>query len=121
GFVASEGWERFRREEREVIRSLRELRKVIIDAGGGVVEDARNMADLVIQALVVWVDADPETLIRRLAQAGDRPLLNQPDLRRDVLHNYHRRRPLYEQYAHLIVNTSRETLDSIARTILDRL
>ena len=90
--VAREGWPAFRRRERQIISGLRERIGAVIDCGGGVIEDAHNLAVLAPGSLVVWVDATPEVILQRLRAAGDRPLLNQESMEKDITENYRRRR-----------------------------
>ena len=120
-YVSQMGWPAFRRLESEVIRSLSPDRPLIIDCGGGVVESSENMNYLRSNALVVWVDCDPETIYIRLAAAADRPLLSQQDLHSDILTHYHNRLPAYQHYSDLRVDTSSDVLEEICKTIVNEL
>lgn len=120
-FVKREGWPRFRRLEREAVQKLAGECQAIIDCGGGVVEEASNMATLEKNALVVWVDAALEDLYHRLRQNRNRPLLSAKDLRTDVAENYRRREPLYRRHARLYVNTSENPLPECCRRIVEEL
>lgn len=111
--VAHEGWPAFRCRERQVIAGLRQRTGAVIDCGGGVIEDARNLAALAPRSLIVWVDAAPEIILQRLRAAGDRPLLNQDNLEKDITENYRRREPLYRQYGELRVDTSDAAVEGL--------
>lgn len=117
-FVEREGWPAFRAVEREVIAALPDAPEWIIDCGGGVVEDAGNMAALQRNAVVVWIDADLDAIVTYLAESGDRPLLSETDLRSDTERHYTRRRPLYRRYAHLRVSTSEHAIEAVCDIIL---
>ncbi len=119
--VARHGWDFFRQKEAEIIQQVASRKRIVIDCGGGVVENSRNMERLRPGALVVWVDAPLAELKQRLRQAGNRPLLNQPDFDRDVEENYRRRLPLYRNYANLRINTSEESPEGAISRILSRL
>lgn len=119
--VEEGGWESFRRLEREVIAALRDAVGAVIDCGGGVIEDDRNVGNLVPGALVVWVDATMDDIHDRLSRCGDRPSLTDPDLRRDIEHHYTRRRPIYRGLCHLRADTSRESVEEICSGILELL
>lgn len=120
-FVNREGWPSFRHQETAVIKKLQTVSEAVIDCGGGVVEDPRNMAYLEKNALVTWVDAALSDIILRLQNDNNRPLLNQPDLVQDIEYNYRRREPLYRRYSHLYANTSGEELAVICRRITEKL
>lgn len=120
-FVKREGWPRFRRIEREAVRKLADECAAIIDCGGGVVEDASNMATLAKNALVVWVDAALEDIYQRLRQDRNRPLLSAKDLRTDIAENYRRREPLYRCHARVYVNTSENSSQECCGRILEEL
>ena len=111
--VARDGWPVFRQWERQVIAGLRERMRAVIDCGGGVIEDARNMAALAPGSLIVWVDAAPEVILQRLRASGDRPLLNQDNLEKDIVENYRRREPLYRQYGEVRVDTSDAAVEGL--------
>lgn len=116
--VARTGWASFRRAESRVVKALAVADgEMIIDCGGGVVEDAGLMQVLLRDALCVWVDASPRELHRRLSQAGDRPLLSEKDLRSDVLRHYQRRRPLYRRYSQLHIDTRKFSAAEAGRRI----
>jgi shikimate kinase len=104
--VESKGWKNFRNFEMEVIRALKDETKVVIDCGGGVVENSENITMLSPGSLMVWVDAELKDIFNRLSNAKDRPLLSQSNLEEDIVNNYNRRFPLYQYYSHLYVNSS---------------
>lgn len=110
-FVAANGWAEFRRVEHEEIRALQGISNAVIDCGGGVVENPENMSFLGELGTLVWIDADIEDVLSRLLQNEsdpNRPLLSahSQSLREDIITNYTRRRPMYEQYAKYRINTS---------------
>lgn len=119
--VNKEGWDYFRRIEALAIREAIQQKEVIIDCGGGVVENPENMRLLSRHSLVVWVDADISDFYQRLKNSTERPLLNQPDWKRDIDVNYRRREKLYRQYSDLYLNTSAESPETLCRKVLDRI
>lgn len=120
-FVEKFGWEKFRCLEHEVIDQLVGEINCIIDCGGGVVEDSEGMEVLSRNALVVWIDANPDDLKLRLSQNEDRPLLSEVDLESDFARHYQKRLPLYKKYSQLYFNTSEKRPNEICRDILSRL
>lgn len=120
-FVEKEGWPAFRRLETKIIKALGVKTNVVIDSGGGMVENPENMDVLAPDSLVVWVDAGIEDIFVRLQSESNRPLLNQANLRQDIEYNYRRREPLYRFYSRLYVNTSESVLADICRKISGKL
>ncbi len=117
--VEKGGWPKFRQIESEEIRKAAEINHCIIDCGGGVVENPSNMEILSKDSLIVWVDAAIDDIYQWLMQMGDRPLLNQPNIRQDIETNYRRREKLYRQYSTIYVNTSTESFDTICQKIVE--
>jgi shikimate kinase len=120
--VKEYGWKYFRQQESFVIQKAVGESQVIIDCGGGVVEDEKNMERLSHRALMVWVDSDLDDIKNRMADEKDRrPLLNQQEMQADIELNYERRLPLYRKYSRLKVNSSRQSLEKICNEILKNL
>ncbi len=124
-FVTEHGWTEFRRIEHGVIQNLPQT-PVVIDCGGGVVESEANMQLLANNSVIVWIDTDVEDIVQRLSTADNahRPLLSTNsggDMRTDTLANYERRKPMYERWSQMRVNTSQQTLEHIIHTIAERL
>ena len=74
--VKQEGWESFREIERGVVEKVSsEVRNSIIDCGGGVVVDERNVADLRRSGKVVLLISSFEKIIQRISRDLRRPSL----------------------------------------------
>ena len=74
--VKQEGWESFREIEREVVeKASSEVRSSIIDCGGGVVVDERNVMDLRRSGKVVLLISNFEKIIQRIRRDLSRPPL----------------------------------------------
>ncbi len=117
-FVAREGWQAFRRAEAEQVRQLSALSSCIIDCGGGIVEQDDIVKCIIHNAFVVHVTADIETIIARLERKGNRPLLSANNIHDDVRENFARRKPLYERYAHCVIDTSARTKEQAVEELL---
>lgn len=105
-YVRQRGWEAFRQCECDVIHALNPEQPCILDCGGGVVENRHVMEKLQHIGTIAWVDANLADIGQRLANDTTRPLLSRGDIQRDIEENYARRKPLYEQYAQVYINTS---------------
>lgn len=115
--VESKGWKNFRNFEMEVVRALKNETKVVIDCGGGVVENSENISMLSPDSLMVWIDAELKDIFYRLSNAKDRPLLSKSNLEDDIVNNYNRRFPLYQYYSHIYVNSSEFSEEDICKKI----
>jgi shikimate kinase len=105
----------FRDTEIEVI-------KEVIDCGGGIVLNKINIDRLKQKAIVVWLAASPNTILKRTAAGRDeRPLLSQNKGISGIQSMIHLRKPFYEQAADIKVDTSRLSTESVASKIIERL
>ena len=71
---AREGEAAFRRRERAALEAL-PTHRCVVALGGGAVVAAENRRVLAAKGTLVWLDAAPETLVERIGDAADRPLL----------------------------------------------
>ncbi|HTO71720.1 MAG TPA: shikimate kinase [Myxococcota bacterium] len=71
---AREGEPAFRARERDALRAL-PTQRCVVALGGGAVVSAENRAILAAKGRLLWLDAEPETLVERMGEARDRPLL----------------------------------------------
>ncbi len=100
-----EGEGRFRElEERAIAEAARRERQVI-STGGGAVTHPGNIGRLRGAGFVVWLDASPATVMERVGESRDRPLLQTPDPEATVRGLLDERRPLYQSAADLRVGT----------------
>lgn len=110
----------FRDGERRVIARLFDGKRKVIATGGGafVNEETRNL--MLDRAVVIWLDADIDTLVERTSRKGDRPLLANGDAREILTRLAEQRNPLYAQ-AHIRVrsqaNPHEATLDAIMKAL----
>lgn len=75
-FVARNGWPKFRELEYEVVQEVCDSEEnAILDCGGGVVLDHRNVDRLKRHGKVVLLTADFEILLDRLKRDRNRPAL----------------------------------------------
>lgn len=90
----------FRDGERRVIARLiaedREHPKVIATGGGAFCND-ETRALVLAEAIAVWLDADVDTLLQRVAKKDNRPLLKQGDPREVLTRLKAEREPFYAQ------------------------
>lgn len=101
---AKHGEADFRRGEKQVIRRLLEREPHVLATGGGAYLDPETREMLREHAITVWLNADLETLWRRVQKRDTRPLLKRPDARDHLAHLVMEREPYYSQ-ADLVVHS----------------
>jgi shikimate kinase len=115
------GEDRFREMETQVLTEFTSAEPVIIVTGGGVVLRKENVTLLKQAGIVVWLDAEEETLFERASRRGNRPLLKTDSPRAAFSRMLHERAPLYGAAADLRVNTTVATHEEIADLILQEI
>ena len=118
---AEDGEEAFREMETQLLAELNEpgSPRRIISTGGGVVGREENRALLKQLGYVVWLDAPTKVILERTGKNRERPLLQteDPAARIDALMEV--RRPLYQEAAHLKVDTAGLDCGELATGILE--
>jgi shikimate kinase len=118
--VSQSGWTKFRSLEHSVIKSISSQMKAVVDCGGGVVENSENMVLLQTESLIVWLDAVIASITDRMRiSAESRPVLSEPEIERDIIKNYNRRKPIYQSYAQVTVNSNNLKPADICNEILE--
>jgi shikimate kinase len=112
------GEEKFRDAETEVLRQFSHETPAIIVAGGGIVLRPVNVQLLRALGMVVNLEADEETLFRRISRRATRPLLQTENPRATLTELLRMREPLYRAAADVRLDTSRLTHDEVADAIL---
>lgn len=107
----------FRALEREAVRDLAAQRGLVVAAGGGVVLNPENPADLARTGVVVCLWADPDEILRRVGGDEHRPLLQAPDRGERIAKLLEQRRPLYEAIPDRVDTTGR-TADEVTDEVL---
>lgn len=94
----------FRRGEKQVIRRLLDLPPHVLATGGGAYLDADTREVMREKAITVWLNADLETLWRRVQKRDNRPLLQRADAKAHLSNLVIQREPFYSQ-ADLVVHS----------------
>jgi|SRR5664279_271935 len=112
------GEEDFRDAESKTLRELSETIPAIIVTGGGIVLRPENVKMLRKLGRVVNLEADEETLFRRISRRATRPLLQTENPRATLVELLRVREPFYRAAADDRIDTSRLTHDEAAEAIL---
>jgi shikimate kinase len=115
-----EGEGGFRARETQVLAELTALEGVVLATGGGAVLAEANRRRLAAGGTVVYLCARPEDLYERVRQDRNRPLLATADPLARLRELYLQRDPLYREVADLIVDTGRQSVQSLARSLVEQ-
>lgn len=107
GLTVSEIFEKFgedyfRGGERRVIARLMAGERQVIATGGGAFMTAETRDLILARAIVIWLDADIKTLVKRVSRRDTRPLLRGGDAKQILQELALKRNPIYAQ-AHIRV------------------
>ena len=116
-----EGEAGFRAREQQVIGELTQLDGVVLATGGGAILSEDNRRRLAERGTVVYLRARPEDLYRRVRHDRGRPLLATADPLARLRQLHAQRDALYRSIAHLVVETGAQTVQALARQLLDKL
>jgi shikimate kinase len=110
----------FRDLETAVLGQIASWHSLVVATGGGVVTRPENWGHMQ-QGVVVWLDAPPELLLRRLAaDPSPRPLLQTADPESQLTSLLSQRQRLYAQ-ADLHIRQAGEPIEQVAEAVLAQL
>ncbi len=120
--VEKHGWGKFRDIEEELTGEVSGRDNIINASGGGVVTREKNIAKLKKSGVLVWLQADFDTLVSRTGEDTDRPPLVEGRTRREDMEiTFKERKPLYQQAADLTINTENKTPEEAADLVINLL
>lgn len=112
------GEEYFRNLETELLRELQSRKGIAISCGGGVPMREENVVEMKKNGKVILLTATPETILKRVKNNHDRPLLEHNknvDFIRGLME---KRRAKYEAAADVIINTDDKSEFEICEEII---
>ncbi len=115
------GEEYFRDLETNLLIDMQDRQNVIISCGGGVALRERNVKEMKKNGKVVFLTASPETILERVKDDNDRPLLNGHKNVEYISRMMETRRPKYEAAADFIISTDGKSSYDICREIVSEL
>jgi len=107
----------FRAGERRVIARLLTRPPHVLATGGGAFMDAGTRAAITRSGISVWLRADLDVLLARVARRTDRPLLQQKDPRAVMAALIEQRYPIYAE-ADLVVDSGEGPADQTAARVI---
>jgi shikimate kinase len=116
-----EGEAGFRARESQAIAELTACDGIVLATGGGAVLLEENRRLLAENGTVVYLRATPEHLYERVRQDRNRPLLATGNPLARLRELYRERDPLYRSVADVVVDTGRQSVQTLTRTLLEKL
>ena len=114
---AHNGENYFRELEIQTIKNVFEPEDLIISLGGGAFESEQTRNFLLENSVVIYLKTSPETVLERLKNANDRPLLNNNMNFERIEKLLNSRKNNYE-LAHFTVITDNKNVEEVASEIL---
>ncbi|MGM0631725.1 MAG: shikimate kinase AroK [Pseudomonadota bacterium] len=116
-----EGEAGFRLREERMIDQLTQLQDIVLATGGGAILSAGSRQRLRQRGTVVYLRASLRQLQQRTRKDKNRPLLQTADPGRKIRELMEQRDPLYQETAHIIIDTTRRGPRSVIAEIRRRL
>ena len=116
-----EGEASFRQREADVIRDLTALDGIVLATGGGAILNEKNRQYLHERGTVVYLRAAINSILQRTRYDKNRPLLRTLDPRKKLEELAEQREPLYQEIAHLVIDTGRPNVQFLTQSILTQL
>ena len=107
--------------ETNLLIEMQEKKNVIISCGGGVAMRERNVAEMKKNGRVVLLTAHPQTILDRVKDSDDRPLLNGHKNVEYIEQLMEARREKYEAAADIVVDTDNKTVLQICEDLIQKL
>jgi shikimate kinase len=116
-----EGEAGFRAREEQVLAELTAASGIVLATGGGAVLAPENRRRLAAGGTVIYLNARPEDLYERVRHDRGRPLLATADPLGRLRELHRERDALYRSVADLVVDTGAQTVQFLARELLEKL
>ena len=115
------GEEYFRNCETNLLIELQKKNNQIVSFGGGVAMREINVREMKKNGRVVLLTASPETILERVKDSDERPLLRGRKNTEYISELMEIRRPKYRAAADIIVDTDHKNVEEIAEEIVGKL
>lgn len=115
------GEEYFRRLETELLLELQERENLVISCGGGAPLRACNVEAMKKSGKVVFLTATPETVLERVRNSHDRPVIEQNKNAGFIAELMEQRREKYEAAADATVATDGRRPEEICGEIMEKI
>lgn len=115
------GEDYFRNCETNTLIDLESKNQLIVSCGGGIVLKEENVVHMKNNGKVVLLTASPKTILDRVKNSTDRPILNNNMNEEFIEELMEKRRNKYMKAADVIVNTDNKEVLEVAKEIIHKL
>ena len=112
------GEEYFRNEETNLLKEVGNEKNKIVSCGGGVAMREINVQEMRKSGKIILLTAKPETILERVKENHDRPLLENNKTVEYVSELMEKRRPAYEAAADIVIATDGKSANEICEEII---
>ena len=123
--VATQGWESFRKKEKDIVKKLSSLDKHVIATGGGAILDEENVTNIKKSGISIWLRATPETVKNRILKdettEDSRPSLTSKGLMEEIEETLIYRNPFYEKAMDFFVDTDNLDIENVCLAVQKKL
>ncbi len=116
-----EGEAGFRKREEAAIADLTARESIVLATGGGAILSPLNREALRTHGLVIYLRGTPEHLYERTRHDRNRPLLQTTNPLEKLRELYQQRDPLYREIADIVVDTGRQGVSMMTRTLFGKI
>ena len=110
----------FRDLESALLKEIQAGSNQVVSCGGGVVLREQNVAAMKKKGHIVLLTAKPETILKRVGENDDRPILKEKKNVQDIFELMEKRRPRYEAAADIVVETDNKLIQAICEEVIQK-
>ncbi|MFC1617434.1 shikimate kinase [Candidatus Margulisiibacteriota bacterium] len=107
----------FREQETVTLESIQNIEKSIISTGGGIVLKPKNTAILKELGKVFWLNVSAETVLKRVQEDNNRPLLASPNRFQIITDLLAKRHNNYKNASDYEIDTNYKNIEEISKEI----
>ena len=111
----------FRDAETKLVLELQDRERQVVSCGGGVVLREENIASMKKSGTIVFLTAKAETILSRVKDDDNRPLLQGKKDVVSIQEMLNQRRPKYEKAADILIATDGRDTEEICKEILEKI
>ncbi len=115
------GEEYFRNLETNLLIELQEHKNTVISCGGGAALRERNVKEMKKNGRVVLLTAEPHTILERVKDSDERPILNGNKNVEFIADLMDKRREKYEAAADVVLTTDGKNVQQICEELIQKL
>lgn len=118
---AQRGETYFRDEETKLLIEIQSEQNKVVSCGGGVVLREQNVVEMKKSGMVVLLTAAPQTILERVKDNDDRPLLQGNRNVEFISDMMKKRRAKYEGAADIVIHTDEKKVEAICEEIFEQI